>query len=115
MTLSLIVDLDNTNCAAEKTVEITYPSGTQCVANGEIGQMRHVRDNVYQLKVRNANIVLTDDLANMESTGRAITYNPSLFEQKMDFFRDRYAHLEDVLKAQKLIDADYNFFIEYTY
>lgn len=77
--------------------------------------MRRVRDNVYQLKVRNAGIVLTDDLANMESAGRAITYNPALFEQKMNFFRDRYAHLEDVLKAQKLNDADYKFFIDYTY
>lgn len=115
MSLSLLVDLDNTDCATAKTVEIIYPSNSQCVANGEIGQMRRVRDNVYQLKVRNAGIVLTDDLANMESAGRAITYNPSLFEQKLNFFRDRYAHLEDVLKAQKLSEADYKFFIDYTY
>lgn len=115
MTLSLIVDIDNTDCSTEKTVEVSYPTSSQCVANGEIGQMRRVRDNVYQLKVRNAGIVLTDDLANMESAGRAITYNPALFEQKMNFFRDRYAHLEEVLKAQKLNDADYKFFIDYTY
>lgn len=115
MSLSLLVDLNNTDCATAKTVEIIYPSDSQCVANGEIGQMRRVRDNVYQLKVRNAGIVLTDDLANMESAGRAITYNPSLFEQKLNFFRDRYAHLEDVLKAQKLSEADYKFFIDYTY
>lgn len=115
MSLSLLVDLNNTDCATAKTVEIIYPSNSQCVANGEIGQMRRVRDNVYQLKVRNAGIVLTDDLANMESAGRAITYNPSLFEQKLNFFRDRYAHLEDVLKAQKLSEADYKFFIDYTY
>lgn len=115
MTLSLLVDVSNTDCATEKTVEITYPTNSQCVANGEIGQMRRVRDNVYQLKVRNAGIVLTDDLANMESAGRAITYNPALFEEKLNFFRDRYAHLEDVLKAQKLNNADYKFFIDYTY
>ena len=115
MTLSLLVDVSNTDCATEKTVEITYPTNSQCVANGEIGQMRRVRDNVYQLKVRNAGIVLTDDLANMESAGRAITYNPALFEEKLNFFRDRYAHLEDVLKAQKLNSDDYKFFIEYTY
>lgn len=115
MSLSLLVDLNNTDCSTAKTVEIIYPSNSQCVANGEIGQMRRVRDNVYQLKVRNAGIVLTDDLANMESAGRAITYNPSLFEQKLNFFRDRYAHLEDVLKAQKLSEADYKFFIDYTY
>lgn len=115
MSLSLLVDLNNTDCATAKTVEIIYPSNSQCVANGEIGQMRRVRDNVYQLKVRNAGIVLTDDLANMESAGRAITYNPSLFEQKLNFFRDRYAHLEYVLKAQKLSEADYKFFIDYTF
>lgn len=115
MSLSLLVDLNNTDCSTAKTVEIIYPSNSQCVANGEIGQMRRVRDNVYQLKVRNAGIVLTDDLANMESAGRAITYNPSLFEQKLNFFSDRYAHLEDVLKAQKLSEADYKFFIDYTY
>jgi hypothetical protein len=115
MTLSLIVDLGSTNCANENTVEITYPSTDQCISNGEIGQMRRVRENVYQLKVRNANIVLTDDLANMESAGRAITYNPSLFTQKMNFFHDRFAHLEEVLQAQKLSDADYKFFNDNTY
>ncbi len=115
MTLSLIVDLGSTNCANENTVEITYPSTDQCISNGEIGQMRRVRENVYQPKVRNANIVLTDDLANMESAGRAITYNPSLFTQKMNFFHDRFAHLEEVLQAQKLSDADYKFFNDNTY
>lgn len=67
------------------------------------------------LKERDANIVLTDDLANMESVGRAITYAPSSFTQKMEFFHDRYARLDEVLKAQKLNDADYKFFVDYTY
>ena len=38
-----------------------------------------------------------------------------LFTQKMEFFHDRYARLDEVLKAQKLNDADYKFFIDYTY
>lgn len=44
-----------------------------------------------------------------------ITYAPSSFTQKMEFFHDRYARLDEVLKAQKLNDADYKFFIDYTY
>ncbi len=115
MTLSLLVDLSDTDCSSAKTVEITYPDNNQCVANGEIGQMRRIRNNVYQLKVRNAGIVLTDDLANMESAGRAITYNPKNFTEIMNFFRDKYAHLDSVLKEQKLNDADYKFFVDYTY
>lgn len=42
-------------------------------------------------------------------------YAPSSFTQKMEFFHDRYARLYEVLKAQKLNDADYKFFIDYTY
>ena len=115
MTLSLIVDVGSVGSEEVKTVEISYPSDSQCMANGEIGQMRRVRENVCLLKERDANIVLTDDLANMESVGRAITYAPSSFTQKMEFFHDRYARLDEVLKAQKLNDADYKFFIDYTY
>ena len=115
MTLSLIIDVGSVGSEEVKTVEISYPSDSQCMANGEIGQMRRVRENVCLLKERDANIVLTDDLANMESVGRAITYAPSSFTQKMEFFHDRYARLDEVLKAQKLNDADYKFFIGYTY
>ena len=115
MTLSLIIDVGSVGSEEVKTVEISYPSDSQCMANGEIGQMRRVRENVCLLKERDANIVLTDDLANMESVGRAITYAPSSFTQKMEFFHDRYARLDEVLKAQKLNDADYKFFIDYTY
>ena len=115
MSLSLLVDLGDTDCSTVKTVEITYPDNNQCVANGEIGQMRRIRNNVYQLKVRNAGIVLTDDLANMECAGRAITYDPKNFTEIMSFFRDKYAHLDSVLKEQKLNDADYKFFVDYTY
>lgn len=115
MSLSLLIDLGDTDCSAVKTVEITYPDNNQCVANGEIGQMRRIRNNVYQLKVRNAGIVLTDDLANMECAGRAITYEPKNFTEVMSFFRDKYAHLDSVLKEQKLNDADYKFFVDYTY
>lgn len=112
---TLIVDVGSVGSEEVKTVEISYPSDNQCMANGEIGQMRRVRENVCLLKERDANIVLTDDLANMESVGRAITYAPSSFTQKMEFFHDRYARLDEVLKAQKLNDADYKFFIDYTY
>ena len=115
MTLSLIVDIGNVGCEKEKTVEICYPSNNQCVANGEIGQMRRLRENVSLLKERDANIVLTDDLANMESVGRAITYAPSSFTQKMEFFHDRFLRLNEVLKAQKLNESDYKLFIDYTY
>ena len=115
MSLSLLVDMGNANCSVAKTVEITYPGNNQCVANGEIGQMRRVRNNVYQLKTRNAGIVLTDDLANMESAGRAITYNPKNFTEIMNFFRDKFAHLDSVLKEQRLNEDDYKFFVDYTY
>ena len=115
MSLSLLVDLSDTNCSAVKTVEITYPDNNQCVANGEIGQMRRVRNNVYQLKTRNAGIVLTDDLANMECAGRTITYDPKCFTEIINFFRDRFAHLDSVLKEQKLNEDDYKFFVDYTY
>ena len=115
MSLSLLVDLGNANCSVAKTVEITYPDNNQCVANGEIGQMHRVRNNVYQLKTRNAGIVLTDDLANMESAGRAITYNPKNFTEIMNFFRDKFAHLDSVLKEQRLNEDDYKFFVDYTY
>ena len=63
MTLSLIVDVGSVGSEEVKTVEISYPSDSQCMANGEIGQMRRVRENVCLLKERDADVLEEYDLA----------------------------------------------------
>jgi hypothetical protein len=102
MTLRTTIDLGAVDCAQPTTVEITYPDERQCVADGELGQMRRVRQNVYQLKVRDAGIVLTDELANMESAGRTITYWPSKFGEVMSAFRAGHNNLPAILDKQQL-------------
>ena len=102
MTLCTTIDLGAVDCAQPTTVEITYPDERQCVADGELGQMRRVRQNVYQLKVRDAGIVLTDELANMESAGRTITYWPAKFGEVMSAFRAGLHDLPAILDKQQL-------------
>ncbi len=102
MTLSATIDLGTTDCALPTTVEITYPDERQCVAGGELGQMRRIRQNVYQLKVRDAGIVLTDELANMECAGRTITYWPEKFGEVMAAFRAAHNNLPAILDKQQL-------------
>jgi alpha-glucosidase (family GH31 glycosyl hydrolase) len=102
MTLSALIDLGQVDCSQPQAIVITYPDEQQCEADGVLGQMKRIRQNVYKLKVDNAFIVLSDELADMESTGRAITYEPANFKKLMDAFKSNFKNLSGILDKQQL-------------
>jgi hypothetical protein len=114
--LSLLVDIPETSCSAAKEVVISYPQDAPDVAeDGLVGKFRHIQQNAIKLKRQNPGIVFTEELGTMESTGMAITYYPSKFSEYIALFRKNYAHLSDVLKAQKLDDNTINDFLRTAY
>lgn len=109
--LALVVNIPETSCAAEKVVKITYPADAPAVADGLIGDFRHISQTVLALKQRDAGIVLTEELGSMESTGRALSYHPEEFNRRISLFRTNFTNLPTVLKGQKLDDSAAKWFL----
>lgn len=99
--LTLSIDIPQTDCNLAKVVKVTYPSGALNVADGLLGQMRHVRTAVLNLKRQDAGIVLNEGIGSMESTGIAISYYPNEFEKRIETFRKNFTNMEELLKEQK--------------
>jgi len=99
--LTLSIDIPQTDCNIAKVIKVTYPSGALDVADGLLGQMRHVRSAVLNLKRQDAGIVLNEGIGSMESTGIAISYYPNEFEKRIETFRKNFASMEELLKEQK--------------
>lgn len=99
--LTLSIDIPQTNCNLAKVIKVTYPSGALDVADGLLGQMRHVRNAVLNLKRQDAGIVLNEGIGSMESTGIAISYYPNEFEKRIETFRKNFTNMEELLKEQK--------------
>jgi alpha-glucosidase (family GH31 glycosyl hydrolase) len=89
--LALTVDLAETDCSMPKTVVITYPADAPDLTDGLLAKMRHAEQTAYKYKQRNAGIVWTDSLADMESAGRAITYYPNELTQRVATFRKSFS------------------------
>lgn len=77
--------------------------------------MKRIRQNVYKLKVDNAFIVLSDELADMESTGIAMTYEPAKFKKLMDAFRANFTNLSAIHDKQKLKPEEKDSFMKAIY
>lgn len=99
--LTLSIDIPQTDCNLAKVIKVTYPSGAPDVTDGLLGQMRHVRSAVLNLKRQDAGIVLNEGIGSMESTGIAISYYPNEFEKRIETFRKNFANMEELLKEQK--------------
>lgn len=99
--LTLSIDIPQTDCNLAKVIKVTYPSGSLDVTDGLLGQMRHVRSAVLNLKRQDAGIVLNEGIGSMESTGIAISYYPNEFKQRIETFRKNFTNMEELLKEQK--------------
>jgi hypothetical protein len=94
-----------------KTVVITYPADAPDLTDGLLAKMRHAEQTAYKYKQRNAGIVWTDSLADMESAGRAITYYPNELTQRVATFRKSFSRLPSLLKAGGLKEDDTKWFL----
>ncbi|BCS85299.1 alpha-xylosidase [Prevotella herbatica] len=99
--LTLSIDIPQKDCSIAKVIKVTYPSGASDVTDGLLGQMRHVRNAVLNLKRQDAGVVLNEGIGSMESTGIAISYYPNEFEKRIETFRKNFANMRELLKEQK--------------
>lgn len=110
--LALTVTLPITDCNAEKTIQIVYPIDTTELNDGLYGKFRRLKKSFVAMKYRHAGIDYIEELGNMESIGRAVTYYPSEFNTRMETFRQNYSRLPELLEKQRLNDVDRQWFLQ---
>ena len=104
--LSLMVDIPETDCSKEKTIEVVYAKDAPVLTDGLIGKFRHIQQNCIAVKYHNPGIVFAEPLGTMESAGIAMTYNPEKQKQIVETFRKNYASLADILKQNGIEGED---------
>jgi len=113
--LTVVIPIANTDCSVAKVIKVTYPHDALDVADGSIGKLRRIQQNVLELKKADAGIVLKEELGTMESTGLAIGYYPDQFKSRMETFKKNFANLPEVLKSQGLKQEHIDKFLKATY
>ena len=104
--LSLMVDIPETDCSKEKTIEVVYAKDAPVLTDGLTGKFRHIQQNCIAVKNHNPGIVFAEPLGTMESAGIAMTYNPEKQKQIVATFRKNYASLADILKQNGIEGED---------
>ena len=64
------------------------------------------------MRYRNASIDYIEELGDMETTGRAVTYDNSAFADRINEFRKNYDSLPELLKKQRLNENDIRWFLQ---
>lgn len=104
--LALSVSLPGRDLHATDEVEITYPEDAPCVTDGLAGRFRRIHNEVFKIKQADAEVVLTEDLAVLESTGLALGYYPAQFNERLARFNDIKSRLRNVLETQQRFPAE---------
>lgn len=110
--LALTIELPETACHQEKVVKVIYPTNTPELNDGLYGQFRRLKKSLIDLRYRNANIDLIEELGTMESTGRAVTYYPDRFNQSIEAFRANYRQLPQLLQRQRVDNETAQWFLQ---
>lgn len=114
--LTATISLGAMAAEQECTVQVAYDAQAPNVADGLAGRMRRLVQNVYRLKrTPMPNIVLSEALGTMESTGRAITYHPEQMPELVARFAKNFARLPQVLKENGVPDKEISNFLKATY
>ena len=109
--LSFTVEIPQTDCSAEKTVCITYPSEKTALAQGIIGLSRRMGRSIEALKYRTGADPI-DALAMLGSINEAVLYNPEQAECLASEFMASYTRLPEILKQQpRLSEEDIQWFL----
>ncbi|MDD4760320.1 MAG: TIM-barrel domain-containing protein [Bacteroidaceae bacterium] len=104
--LSLLIDVPQTSCSEEKTVVVNYPADTPIITDGLLGQMHHAEIAVSDLKDRMNGFIPSDELADLESLGSALTYFPEQMKARVENFRNNYNQLDSILKRNDVNDEN---------
>ena len=109
--LAFVIDIPVAECAAEKTVVITYADAQPAIADGIIGHSRRMARSIEALKFRTGADPI-DDLAMMGTINEAILYAPEKAAELSDAFMKNYSNLPEILKRQpRLKESDIEWFL----
>ncbi len=110
---SFTVDIQETDCSAEKIVRITYPASDTVIADGIVGLSRRIARSIEALKFRTGADPI-DALAELGSVNEAVLYNPEKAMELTAAFMAGYANLPEILKQQPRIkDSDIDWFLSH--
>ena len=68
-----------------------------------------MKKSFVEMRYRNASIDYIEELGDMETTGRAVTYDNSSFADRINEFRKNYDSLPELLKKQRRKNGMYQF------
>ncbi|MDE6130962.1 MAG: alpha-xylosidase, partial [Muribaculaceae bacterium] len=105
-TMSLCVDIPLLEASCPREIEIVYPDTEAYVPDGIIGQMRRVADAVNAVKNKKAGLLFREELAGLESAGRAISYKPEEYYEVIERFISNYEKLPEILMNHDLSDSE---------
>lgn len=110
--LKLSISLPDSNCKRAYTVKVTYDSNQPEINDGLYGKFKRMKKSFVEMRYRNASIDYIEELGDMETTGRAVTYDNSSFADRINDFRKNYDSLPELLKKQKLNENDIRWFLQ---
>ena len=110
--LSFVIDIPVDDCAALKTIKITYASDAPALAEGFVGLSRRMARSIEALKFRTGADPI-DDLAMMGTINEAILYDHMNAPALVDAFMKNYNALPEILKKQGLKEADIQWFLQH--
>lgn len=64
------------------------------------------------MRYRNASIDYIQELGDMETAGRAVTYHTDTFADRIKQYQTNYANLPELLKKQGLNENDAQWFLQ---
>lgn len=98
------IDVPVTDCAAEKTIVITYDSDP-ALADSIKGLSRRMARSIEALKFRTGADPI-DDLAMLGTLNEALLYYPEKAHELTEAFMKNYSDLREILKKQPRIDDE---------
>ena len=110
--LSFVIDVPVNDCAAQKTVKITYASDAPALAEGFVGLSRRMARSIEALKFRTGADPI-DDLAMMGTINEAILYSYTDAPACVEAFMNNWKSLPEILKKQGLKEADIQWFLQH--
>lgn len=110
--LKLSISLPDSNCKRAYTVKVTYDSNQPEINDGLYGKFKRMKKSFVEMRYRNTSIDYIEELGDMETTGRAVTYDNSSFADRINEFRKNYDSLPELLKKQRLNENDIRWFLQ---
>ena len=109
---AFVIDIPQTDCAAEKVIYIDYGTDNPFITDGIIGKSCRVSRAIEAMKFRFGNDAI-DPLAKLQTINEAVYYEPEKAAELIEEFRTIYSELPDhITKQWWLQEADWYWFLK---